>query len=58
MKLEDLLEKKAFDGTEKLTADEINIILDHEEEFSRKGCFSRAFPLAANVDYYAKLFEI
>ena len=58
MKIEELQEMKAFDGEEDLTNDEINIILEHEEEFSRKGNFSRVFPLAANVDYYAKLFEI
>lgn len=34
------------------------MLLDNEEEFSRKGNFSRAFPLAANVDYYEKFFEI
>ena len=32
--------------------------MDHEEEFSRKGNFSRVFPLAANVDYYEKFFEV
>jgi len=31
--------------------------MDHEEEFARKGNFSRVFPLAANVDYYAKFFD-
>jgi hypothetical protein len=37
--------------------DEVNMIADHEDEFSRKGGFSRVFPLAANVDYYEKFFE-
>ena len=45
-------------GEESLTADEMSMLMDHEEEFSRKGNFSRVFPLAANVDYYAKFFEI
>ena len=44
-------------GTESLSPDEINMLIDHEEEFSRKGGFSRVFPLAANVDYYEKFFE-
>jgi tubulin polyglutamylase TTLL4 len=48
---------KAFKGGEKLTMDEYNLIADHEDEFSRKGNFSRVFPLAANVDYYEKFFE-
>jgi hypothetical protein len=47
---------KAFKGQEKLTNDEYNLIADHEDEFSRKGNFSRIFPLAANVDYYEKFF--
>ena len=34
------------------------MLIDHEDEFSRKGHFSRVFPLAANVDYYEKFFEI
>jgi hypothetical protein len=58
MKLEYLQELRAFTGEENLTDDELSVIMDHEEEFSRKGNFSRVFPLAANVDYYAKLFEI
>ena len=44
-------------GSEELTFDEINLLADHEDEFSRKGNFSRIFPLAANVDYYEKFFE-
>lgn len=31
--------------------------MEYEEEFTRKGQFSRVFPLAANVDYYEKFFE-
>ena len=38
--------------------DELNVLMDHEDEFSRKGNFSRVFPLAANVDYYEKFFEM
>jgi hypothetical protein len=47
----------AFKGDEELSTDEINVIADHEDEFSRKGQFSRIFPLAANIDYYEKFFE-
>ena len=38
--------------------DEINMLCDHEDEFSRRGNFARIFPLAANVDYYEKFFEV
>jgi len=47
---------RALEGSEKLNKSELNMILEHEEEFSRKGQFSRIFPLAANVDYYEKFF--
>ena len=36
----------------------LNILMDHEDEFARKGNFARVFPLAANVDYYEKFFEV
>lgn len=49
---------KILTGAENLTSDEMFMIMDHEEEFARKGNFSRVFPLAANVDYYSKFFEI
>lgn len=58
MTLEQLDELKVLTGEENLTADELSMIMDHEEEFSRKGQFSRVFPLAANVDYYSKFFEV
>jgi hypothetical protein len=58
MKLEDFDHYKVLSGTENLSADELSMIMDHEEEFSRKGNFSRVFPLGANVDYYEKFFEV
>jgi hypothetical protein len=58
MTLEEVQDLRVLTGQESLTADEINMLMEHEEEFSRKGNFSRAFPLAANVDYYEKFFEI
>ena len=33
------------------------MLADHEDEFARKGGFSRVFPFAANVDYYSQFFE-
>ena len=57
MTLADFETVRSFDGTEQLSGDELNVLLDHEDEYSRKGDFSRVFPLAANVDYYEKFFE-
>ena len=45
-------------GTESLTMDDLVVLMEHEEEFSRKGGFARVFPLAANVEYYEKFFEV
>lgn len=43
---------ETFQGNEKLSEDEINILADLEDEFSRKGGFSRIYPLAANISFY------
>ena len=48
---------RVLSGQENLTQDEIGMIMDHEDEFARKGQFSRVFHLAANVDYYERFFE-
>lgn len=58
MSLDELIELNVLQGDENLTSDELSMLMDHEEEFSRKGNFSRVFPLAANVDYYEKFFEV
>ena len=58
MSLEEVEGVRALDGSEDLTADELSVLMDHEDEFSRKGNFSRVFPLAANVDYYENFFEV
>lgn len=31
--------------------------MDYEDEYARKGDFSRIFPMTSNVDYYEKFFE-
>ena len=49
MGLEDLRNKKALAGDEELTKDEIDTILEVEEEYARKGNFSRVYPLVSNV---------
>lgn len=42
---------------EELEEDDYEFLADLEEENSRRGHFSRIFPLAANVDTYSKYFE-
>jgi hypothetical protein len=39
MTLEELKYKQFLDGTEKLSRDELEMIIELEEEFSRKGYF-------------------
>ena len=58
MTMEEVERLRVLSGEEDLTADELNMLMDHEDEFARKGNFSRVFPLAANVDYYEKFFEV
>jgi hypothetical protein len=58
MTLDELDRLRSMTGEEDLTVDELNMLMDHEDEFARKGNFARVFPLAANVDYYEKFFEV
>ena len=53
MTLDQLEKLHAFIGKEVLSTDELNVIIEHEEEFLRRGNFARVFPLSANVDYYS-----
>jgi hypothetical protein len=43
---------KGLNGSEQLSEDEKNIILEVEEEMARKGNFIRAFPNPENVSYF------
>jgi len=52
-----LKEKQRFDGTERLTRDEMEILMDLDDEFLRKGNFERIFPLANSAIYYENFFE-
>lgn len=58
MTLEELKYKDKLNGKEDLTKDELDMLLDLEEEFSRRGNFQRVFPLASNVHFYEKFFEV
>jgi hypothetical protein len=42
---------------DKLSEDELGILLDYEEEYYRKGMFERIFPNKNNIDVYEKFFE-
>jgi hypothetical protein len=48
---------RMLNGNETLTEDELSVLMDYEDENSRKGNYSRIFPLASNVDYYERFFE-
>lgn len=50
-------DKEHLDGTEKLTKDEMEMLMDLDEEFLRKGNFERVYPLANNVFHYEQFFE-
>ena len=58
MTLEELKYKQTLSGDEKLTLDELEVILDLEDENSRMGNFEKVYPLAENVVQYGKYFEI
>jgi hypothetical protein len=58
MTLEELKYKKTLTGNEVLTADEIEMLLDLEDEASRMGNFERVFPLQSNVLSFEKYFEV
>ena len=48
---------RGFDGTELLSKDELNIILDLEDESQRLGDFKRIFPNAGSCHKYYGLME-
>ena len=37
---------------EGLSEDELGVMMDYDDENSRKGNFSRIFPLKSNISYY------
>jgi len=44
-------------GNEELTEDEVSVLMDLEDEHSRRGNFERIFPVASNQAFYAQFFE-
>ena len=49
--------KITLNGKENLSEDEIDVLLTFEEENTRRGNFTRVFPLASNLQYFEKYFE-
>jgi hypothetical protein len=49
--------RKLIEYVEGLTDEDFEILADLEEENSRRGHFTRIFPLASNADTYAKYFD-
>ena len=43
---------------EEVTRDEVEMIIELEEEFARRGNFQRVYPLVSNVAYYERFFEV
>jgi hypothetical protein len=58
MSFEELKYKTGLTGNEELTKDELEMLLELEEEFSRRGNFHRVYPLMTNVQFYEKFFEV
>ena len=58
MTLEELKYKSGLTGSEELTRDEVEMLLELEEEFARKGNFQRVFPLVSNANFYDRFFEV
>lgn len=58
MTFSELKHKQNLTGNEQLSKDEIEMILDLDEEFMRRGNFQRIFPLASNANFYEQFFEI
>ena len=59
MSIEDLVQKEDNQllGSEDLTEDEVSVLMDLEDEHSRRGNFERIFPDASNMAYYSQFFE-
>lgn len=57
MQYGELRQKQKFDGTEKLSKDEIELLMDLDEEFMRRGHFTRIFPVSHKAFFYEPYFE-
>jgi hypothetical protein len=57
MTLEELKYKRSLKGTEVLTKDEIEMLLDLEDEAARVGNFVRVFPVKTTI-HYESFFDV
>ena len=48
---------KSLDNFGDLSDEDIEILLDIEDEFHRRGHFEKLFPLKDNIDIYAGFFQ-
>ena len=55
--LNDIKELNSSNCIELLGPDDWNILFEADEEYYRKGCFERIYPVKENVDYYLNFFE-
>lgn len=55
--LSELRQKPRMTGAEALTRDELEMLMDLDEEFMRRGNYQRIFPLASNASFYEQFFE-
>ena len=56
MSIEQLIQKEQLLGDEDLTEDEVTMLMDLEDEHSRRGNFERIFPVASNMAQYNQFF--
>ena len=57
MTVSELRQKPRLSGHERLSKDEVEMLMDLDEEFMRRGNFQRIFPLASNAAFYDQFFE-
>ena len=48
--------KEGLKGNERLTEDEMEMLMDLEDECKRQGNFERIYPLESNIGFYSQFF--
>ena len=57
MTYDEVMQLGYFEGTERLSKDETELLMDLDDEFSRRGNFELIFPLSKNAMHYERFFE-
>ena len=57
MTYDEVMQLGKFEGTERLSKDESELLMDLDDEFSRRGNFELIYPLSKNAMYYERFFE-